>query len=74
MPSQADYGSIGGLISWGNTKNRTARTQPARDKFEQRFLDEADGDPIRAAAYRKAYFRQLALASSKARARRKKAS
>ena len=55
------------------------RTQPARDKFEERFVDEVDPDRTlpeaernrRAAHARKAYFTGLALKSAKARRTRK---
>jgi hypothetical protein len=67
----ADYGRIGAHISWANTVDRSARTAPARAKLEQKFLDEAGGDPMRAAHLRKAYYARLALASSKARARKR---
>jgi len=52
---------------WGRESNRTAATQPARAAFNQRFLDEADGDPIRAANLRKAYYKGLSLKSAQAR-------
>jgi hypothetical protein len=64
-------GSKGGHLSWFNTLDRTARTAPARAALEQRFLDEADGDHVRAAHLRKAFYKDLALKSAKARARRK---
>jgi hypothetical protein len=64
---QAQYGRIGGELSWANTTDRTARTAPGRAAFEQRFLDQADGDPVRAAHLRKAYFARLALKSAQAR-------
>lgn len=63
--------SIAAHVSWGNTVNRTARTAPARASFDQRFLDEADGDPVRAAHLRKAYFARLALKSAQSRRRAK---
>ncbi|MGB7052709.1 MAG: hypothetical protein WBG41_14170 [Acidimicrobiales bacterium] len=52
-------------------------TRAARDKFEQRFLDEVDPDRKlpekerlrRARAARKAYFIRLALKSARARRR-----
>lgn len=56
---------------WGLEPNRTAATQPARDAFNQRFLDEADGDPVRAANLRKAHFARLALKSAQARRKAK---
>ena len=43
------------------------RTAPARAALEQKFLDEADGDPVRAEHLRKAHFARLALKSAQAR-------
>jgi len=53
--------------SWANTTNRTARTAPARAALDQRFLDEAGGDRVRAAHLRKAWFARLALKSAQSR-------
>jgi len=55
------------------------RTRAARDKFEQRFLDEVDTDRSlpeverlrRAGHARKAYFTRLALKSAQARRKAK---
>ncbi len=66
---------IGAHISWAQTADPTARTEPARRQFEARFEREVDPDGVlppeerarRAAHARKAYFAQLALASAKAR-------
>lgn len=66
-PEASNWGKIGAHISWANTKDRAARTAPARAAQEQRFLDEADGDPVRAAHLRKAYFQRLAMKSAQAR-------
>lgn len=52
---------------WANTEDRTAATQAARSAFDQKFLDAAGGDPVRAAHLRKAHFTRLALKSAKAR-------
>jgi hypothetical protein len=41
--------------SWARTRDRTARTANGRAGLEQRFLDEADGDPVRAKHIRKQY-------------------
>lgn len=60
-------GSIGAHVSWANTKDRTARTAPARAALDQKFLDQAAGDPVRAAHLRKAYFQRLALRSAQVR-------
>ena len=67
MPTHADYGRLGAHISWGNTKNRSARTANARAALEAKFLREADGDPVRAASIRKAYYKRLQIASARAR-------
>lgn len=64
-------GSIGAHVSWANTIDRTARTAPARAALDRKFLDEADGDPVRAAHLRKAYFQRLALKSAAARRARR---
>lgn len=53
--------------SWANTPDRTARTATARAALDQKFLDEADGDPVRAEHLRKAHFLSLALKSARAR-------
>ncbi|WGY03716.1 hypothetical protein QI633_08110 [Nocardioides sp. QY071] len=57
--------------SWARTENWPARTAPARAAFEAKFLEQADGDPVRAASLRKAYYMRLALKSAKARAQRR---
>lgn len=53
--------------SWGRTTDRPARTAAARAAADNRFLAEADGDPVRAEHLRKAYFARLALASARSR-------
>jgi hypothetical protein len=58
---------MGAHSSWANTDNRSARTAPARAARDQRFLDEAGGDPVRAEHLRKAYFLSLSLKSASAR-------
>lgn len=63
------YARIGAHISWANTTDRTARTAPARAALDAKFLQQADGDPVRAAHLRKAHFTRLALKSAKARRR-----
>lgn len=55
--------------SWAHTPNRSARTAPARAALDQKFLDAADGDPVRAAHLRKAHFSRLALKSAQSRRR-----
>lgn len=60
-------GRIGAHTSWARTTDRAGRTAPGRAAFEQKFLDQADGDPVRAAHLRKAYFQRLALKSAQAR-------
>lgn len=60
-------GRIGAHASWGKTKDRSARTAPARAALDRKFLDEAEGDPVRAEHLRKAYFARLALKSAQSR-------
>lgn len=66
-PESSQWGRVGAHISWANCKDRTARTAPARAARDKKFLDQADGDPVRAAHLRKAYFQRLALKSAQAR-------
>ncbi len=54
-------------LSWAVTTNRAARTAPARAALDAKFLQQADGDPVRAAHLRKAYFATLALKSAQSR-------
>lgn len=57
--------------SWANTTNRSARTAPARAALDRKFLEEAGGDPVRAAHLRSAYFARLALKSAQSRRKAK---
>lgn len=50
--------------SWAQTPNRSARTANARAGLEAKFLEQAEGDPVRAAHLRKAHFQRLALKSA----------
>ncbi|MFD2028959.1 hypothetical protein [Promicromonospora aerolata] len=59
--------SLAAHESWANTKNRAARTANARAAVERKFLDAADGDPVRAEHLRKAHFARLALKSAASR-------
>lgn len=49
----------------------SAHTKNARAAFEQGFLDQAGGDPERAAKLRQAWFLELSLKSAQARRRAK---
>lgn len=60
-------GTIGAEISWANTKDRSARTAPARAARDAKFLEQAGGNPVRAAHLRKAHFARLALKSAQSR-------
>lgn len=62
---------IAAHTSWGNTSNRSARTEKARRALLDRFLAEAGGDPKRAESLRKAYYAKLALRSAQARRKSK---
>lgn len=55
--------------SWARTPDRSKRTAAARAALDQKFLDQADGDPTRAEHLRKAHFARLALKSARARRR-----
>lgn len=59
--------------SWANTPDRTARTSRARAALDQKFLDQAGGDPERAAHLRKAHYARLALLSAKSRRKAREA-
>ncbi len=59
--------------SWANTTDRTARTANARAGLDQKFLDQAAGDPVRAGHLRKAYFQRLALKSAVSRRKAREA-
>lgn len=59
--------SIAAHESWAHTPDRPARTAKARAARDQKFLDQASGDPVRAEHLRKAYFARLALKSAVAR-------
>lgn len=58
---------IGAHASWAKTTDRSARTAPGRAAMDQKFLEQADGDPVRAEHFRKAYYKRLALKSAAAR-------
>lgn len=66
-------GQLASHQSWANTENRTERTAPARAALDQKFLDQAGGDPVRAESIRKAYYARLAFESAKARKARSQA-
>lgn len=68
-PSRRLVSQIAAHESWANTSDRSARTAPARAARDAQFLDQADGDPIRAAHLRRAYFLRLALKSAQSRRR-----
>lgn len=59
--------------SWANTEDRAARTAPARAARDAKFLEQAGGDPVKAAHLRKAHFARLALKSAQARRRNREA-
>ena len=59
--------SIAAHESWARTPDRSARTAPARAALDAKFLEQAGGDPARAAHLRKAHFARLALKSAQSR-------
>ncbi|GGB19457.1 hypothetical protein GCM10011492_06610 [Flexivirga endophytica] len=60
-------------MSWANTDDRAARTSNARRAMDQKFLDQAGGDPVRAEHLRRAHYKRLALKSAISRRRAKEA-
>lgn len=56
--------------SWAATLDRSARTAPGRRALGAKFLEQADGDPVRAEHLRRAYYQRLALKSAQARRRK----
>lgn len=59
--------------SWAATTNRSERTAPARAALDQKFLDDANGDAVRAAHLRRAYYARLALMSAQSRRKAREA-
>jgi len=57
------HASIAAHESWASTPDRTARTAPGRAAQEAKFLEQAGGDPARAANLRKAHYARLTLKS-----------
>lgn len=64
---RSQIASIAAHESWARTTDRTARTAAARAAQDARFLEQADGDPLRAEHLRKAHYARLALKSAQAR-------
>lgn len=65
--------SIAAHTSWAETPDRAARTANARAALDQKFLDAAGGDPVRADHLRKAHYARLALKSAQSRRRAREA-
>lgn len=65
--------SMAADMSWANTKDRSARTTPARRALDEKFLEQAGGDPKRAESLRSAHFKHLALKSAQSRRRAREA-
>ena len=68
-PDNALLASAAADQSWANTSDRAKRTAPAREAFWQRFLDECDGDAVRAESAYKSHMKRLAAKSAAARRR-----
>lgn len=60
-------GTIGGHARWVDVEDRTAATATARAALYQNFLDQCDGDPVRAQHAWKAHFARLSMQSVMAR-------
>jgi len=65
--------SIAAHGSWANTTDRSARTAAARRGLDEKFLREAEGDPVRADHLRRAHFARMALKSAQARRKAREA-
>lgn len=65
-PERSEAAKANAHTSWANTTDRTARTAAARAGLWQKFLDQADGDRVRAEHLWKAYFARLRLKSMQA--------
>lgn len=65
------HAKLAAHMSWAATEDPTARTANGRKAFNDRFLAEAGGDPVRAEHLRKAFYARLALKSVQARRLRK---
>jgi hypothetical protein len=72
-PLRSLQGRIAAHESWARTENRTERTANARAAMWQKFLDEANGDPVRAEHLRKVFYGRMALKSARARRKIKEA-
>lgn len=59
--------AAGARKSWAQTEDRSARTAKARAARDQKFLDQAGGDPVKAEHLRRAFYLQMQLKSLKAR-------
>lgn len=59
--------SISAHETWARTLDRPGRTAAARKALAEKFLAQADGDPIRAEHLRKAHYKRLALRAARAR-------
>ena len=76
MTEQAERSLLGQIraeVSWANTTDRSARTAPGRAAADAKFLEQADGDPVRAEHLRKAHYKRMALKSMQSRRRAKEA-
>ena len=60
-------GKVAAHASWAACDDRSARTRAAREAFNDKFLAEAGGDPVRAESLRKSFYASLAFRSAQAR-------
>jgi hypothetical protein len=66
--------SLASNTRWANVQDRTAETAKPRAGLQQKFLDEAGGDPVRAENFRRAYYARLTQKSLMARRKAKEQS
>ncbi len=65
--------SIAANMRCAKCEDRTTATAKPRAALEQKFLDQAGGDPKRAANLKRAYYQRIALKSSIARRKAREA-
>jgi hypothetical protein len=66
-PIRALAAMVGAETLWGRCEDRAAHTAPARAALYEKFLREADNDPVRAGHLWRAHFARLSLKSVAAR-------
>lgn len=69
-----EHAALAARASWAKCTDRTARTAKARAAAWQRFLDEADGDPVKAEELQQQHYRRMRANALQTRSAKKAAS